>query len=54
MDDIPPNNPSSFEGDGNLQKIDKISQPDNLVPKTFDDMLDKFDDNDDEDDEISR
>ena len=54
MDDIPPNNASPFgEADG-LEQIDKISQPDNLVPKSFDDMLDKFDEIDDDDDVMIR
>ena len=50
MDDIPPTT-SPFPGDGdqNMEQIDKISQPDNLVPKSFDDMLDKFNDDDDDD-----
>ena len=53
MDDIPPNNASPFQGDGlNLQQIDSISEPDNLVPKTFDDMLDRF--SDDENDVMVR
>ena len=54
MDDIPPNNPSPFPGDNDLEQIDKISQPDNLVPKSFDDMLDKFDEIDDDDDVMIR
>ena len=53
MDDIPPNNASPFQSDGlNLQQIDGISEPDNLVPKTFDDMLDRF--SDDENDVMVR
>ena len=54
MDDIPPNNASPFPGDGDLEQIDKISQPDNLVPKSFDDMLDKFGDDNDDDDVMVR
>ena len=54
MDDIPPHNASPFPGDADLEQIDKISQPDNLVPKSFDDMLDKFGDDNDDDDVMVR